>query len=101
MKTIIDNRIYDTETATLIASNSNGYPVNDFRYSEECLYQKKNGEYFLYGHGGALSRYAKQRGNDLIGGYRILKVTLEQAKRWASRHMSVDTYIKQFGTLTE
>ena len=42
MKAIIENRVYDTETATLIASDDNGYPSCDFRHMEECLYQMEN-----------------------------------------------------------
>lgn len=100
MKAIIENRVYDTETATLIASDDNGYPSCDFRHMEECLYQKKNGEYFIYGHGGAMSPYAVHHGNSITGSCGISRATVEQAKSWARYHMSVDAYIKHFGALT-
>ena len=55
MRKNIDRKMYDTETAELLASSSNGYGHGDFRYMEEQLYRKKTGEFFLYGEGGALS----------------------------------------------
>ena len=55
MKKIINHKMYNTETAERLASSSNGYGYDDFRYMEEQLYRKKTGEFFLYGEGGALS----------------------------------------------
>ena len=57
MKKIINKRLYDTETATLIACYDDGLPWTDFYCCYEELYQKKNGEYFIYGTGGGLSPY--------------------------------------------
>ena len=57
MKTIINGRMYDTETAEKIAGWDNGIYGRDFRSCEETLYKKKTGEYFIYGSGGADSKY--------------------------------------------
>ncbi len=52
MKKVIDGKVYDTETATLKAEWENMYDARNFNYVEEQLYQKKTGEFFLYGYGG-------------------------------------------------
>ncbi len=48
MKKIINGKRYDTETAKLIGSDGYSNP-SDFNYWSEDLYQKKTGEFFLYG----------------------------------------------------
>ena len=58
-KKIINNRMYNTETAKQLGYWSNGYTPSDFYFAEETLYQKKTGEYFLVGHGGPMSSYAE------------------------------------------
>ena len=45
-KKIINNRMYNTETAKQLGYWSNGYTPSDFYFAEETLYQKKTGEYF-------------------------------------------------------
>lgn len=50
MKQIINGKMYNTETATEIATRSNG--CTGWEYLEETLYRKKNGEFFLCGSGG-------------------------------------------------
>ena len=47
MKATIKGRIYDTNKATLIAKDNNGFCPMDERYMEERLYQKADGEYFV------------------------------------------------------
>lgn len=53
MKRIINNKKYDTETATMLGDYWNGYDPNKYpwAYEKEELYIKKNGEYFLVGRG--------------------------------------------------
>ena len=58
MKKIIDNKVYDTNTATLIGSKDNGISPASFAYCRESLYRKRTGEYFKHGEGGANSKYA-------------------------------------------
>ena len=40
---------YDTETARAVADYANNGNWRDFTHFEETLYQKKTGEFFLYG----------------------------------------------------
>ena len=45
MKKIINNKLYNTQTATMLASYDNHCLPNDFHYVEETLYRKKTGEF--------------------------------------------------------
>ena len=65
-KKIINNRMYNTETAKQLGYWSNGYTPSDFYFAEETLYQKKTGEYFLVGHGGPMSSYAESCAGQLL-----------------------------------
>jgi len=101
MKKIINGKRYDTETATLIgeASYSNR---SDFRYWHEELYQKKTGEYFLYGEGGPASKYSKTIGlNEWTGSEAIVPLTLKEAQEWGEKYLDADEYEKVFGRAEE
>lgn len=45
-KKIINGKLYNTETATLVGRWWNKYSIHDFKYCEESLYRKKTGEFF-------------------------------------------------------
>ena len=45
MKTIINGKMYNTDTAKLIETTSHLYP-SDFGWFRESLYQKKTGEFY-------------------------------------------------------
>ena len=68
MKKIINGRLYDTDTAILIGYWDNGYGAGDFHKCYEELYRKKNGEFFLYGSGGAMTVYADPCAGGWSGG---------------------------------
>ena len=100
MKRIISNKKYDTETATNIAKCSNGR--SGFERFEETLYRKKTGEYFLYGEGGPMSKYAESCGqNSWRGGSKIIPLNYENARKWAEDNLSADQYEEEFGEVTE
>lgn len=102
MKKIINGRKYDTETAKYLGGWCNGLSCSDFSYCSEDLYRKKNGEFFLYGDGGAQSRYSKMYEDGSIGGgYGIIPLTLERAKRWAESKLTCDKYEEIFGEVDE
>ena len=102
MKKIINQKRYDTETATKKGYWSNGYGPRDFQYCEETLYQKKTGEFFLYGDGGPMSKYATQCGNNSwSGGCDIIPVSYDAAREWAEKHLDADEYEDIFGEVTE
>jgi len=103
MKKIINGRRYDTEAAQELARDSaSGMGPRDFHWWEERLFVKKTGEYFLYGQGGPMSRYAEAYGqNGWSGGERIMPMSLEEAQAWAEEHVSGDEYEEIFGQVEE
>ena len=99
MRRTINGRSYDTETARLVASDSYASPREFIHWSEE-LYQKRGGEWFLYGEGGPLSKYAVSSGqNEMRGSERITPLTDAEAKRWVEQHAN-DDYAEIFGEPT-
>ena len=97
MKRIINNKVYDTDTAKFCGDWDNGYYTNDFNYCGEALYQKKTGEFFMHGFGGAMSKYASHSGNNSGWGEQIKPLTYEEAREWAEKHLNGDDYISIFG----
>ena len=96
MKKIINGRLYNTDTAILLGSWTNGCSSSDFHYCTEDLYQKKSGEYFLHGSGGALSIYGKHCGDGICGGDNIIPMTERAVKVWAEAHLTADRYMELF-----
>lgn len=102
MKKIINGRKYDTSTAKWIAKDWSDFPKTDFSYWEESLFRKKNGEFFLYGWGGAMSKYSKQIGqNEWMGSEKITPVSIEEAKTWGEEHMTTEAYEATFGAVKD
>ena len=96
MKKIINGKRYDTETARLIgeASYSNR---TDFNYWSEELYQKRTGEFFIYGEGGPASKYSRATGqNQRSGGEKIIPLTIQEARAWAEKYLDADEYEQLF-----
>lgn len=101
MKKIINGKRYDTDTAKLIGSDGYSNP-SDFDYWSEDLYQKKTGEFFLYGEGGARTKYAQAiDSNSWCGGERIMPLSFQDAREWVEDHLDADTYEEVFGPVAE
>lgn len=101
MKKIINGRRYDTDTAKAVGEYcfSN---LTDFHHVEETLYRKKTGEFFLYGVGGPMSKYAERTSlNSWSGGAKIVPLTYEEAKQWGEDNLDGDEYEKVFGEVDE
>lgn len=96
MKKIIDGKTYNTETAECLGEYSYGIP-GDYHYYSEGLYRSQKGTYFIYGEGGALSKYARLIGNHQTGGDGLNVISEEEALKWAEHHLSADDYICIFG----
>ena len=95
MKKIINNKVYDTDKATLLGTDGGG---DGFSRWHEELYQKRTGEFFLYGEGGPMTRYAVSRGQNSWGsGERIIPMSMESARKWAEDHLDADAYEEIFG----
>lgn len=102
MKKIIKNKVYNTDTAKKIAEYDNGLGYNDLRYYSETLYQKKTGEYFLYGEGNASSKYAFSIGNNnWTSGWEIIPIYFESARNWAEENLTAEQYESIFGEIPE
>lgn len=101
MRKVIKGKLYDTETAQLVAEWSDGYP-RDFDYLSETLYRKRTGEYFIHGEGGPMSRYAEPCGqNQWQSGEQIVPTSYEQARTWTEIHADADVYEREFGVPDE
>ena len=100
MKKIIEGKMYNTETAKEVFKWDNGN-YGKFEYCEEALYKKKTGEFFLYGYGGPMSKYAISRGNETSSGEEINPLTEKEAKKWLEKKGDTKTYIETFGEVEE
>lgn len=102
MKKIINGKVYDTDKAKELGAYSNGGGWRDFNHFEETLYQKRTGEFFLFGEGGPMTRYAEAEGqNSWSGGRRIMPMSYDEAKQWAEENLDADEYEEIFGAIDE
>lgn len=102
MKSIINGKKYDTETAKEIGCDGNNLSRRDFKWWAEVLYQKRTGEFFLYGEGGPASRYAvSEDGHGWESGKKIIPLSEDKARKWAEEHLDVDEYEEIFGEVQE
>lgn len=101
MKKIMNGKMYNTDSATLLASASS-IRCDQADSFDESLYRKKTGEFFIYGYGGPWTCWAKSNG---MGGYSsgegILPVSEDEAREWAEKHLTADEYEKIFGVIDE
>lgn len=101
MRKIVNGRLYDTDTAEKISSYEYGNPGDFTRVFEE-LYRKKNGEFFIYGGGGWLSKYAKSVGdNSYSGSETIIPLSDDEARAWLEEYGTADEYEDAFGCCEE
>ena len=99
MKKIIKGKLYDTETAKRLGLDGSG---DGFKAWHEELYQKRTGEFFLYGQGGPMTKYAQTVGdNSWSGGEKIMPLSLAAAREWAEAHLDADEYGEIFGMPSE
>ena len=101
MKKIINGKVYDTDKAKELGSDSYSNP-RDFSHWSETLYVKRTGEFFLHGEGGPASRYAERvEQNMWSGGEQLIPLTYDKAREWAEEHLSGDEYEEIFGEVSE
>ena len=101
MKKIINKKMYDTETAKLLASGRYSGSRDAYYFLEE-LYLKRTGEFFLYGEGAPYSKYGEEVGqNCWTWGCDITPLTEDDAMDWAEEYLDADEYIKIFGEPAE
>lgn len=101
MKKIIKNKVYDTATAKKLGEWYKNWDDNLYRVTEE-LYQKRTGEFFLYGYGGPGSKYGVSSGNgNWSGGEQIIPLTYQAAQEWAEEYLDGEEYEAIFGEVVE
>lgn len=97
MKKIINGKMYDTDKARYLGGDSYSNS-GDFHHWTEELYVKRTGEYFLYGTGGPMTKYAESTGqNTWSGGEKIIPLTPHNAMKWAEEHLRAEDYEEIFG----
>lgn len=101
MKKIINGKRYDTSKAKEIGYWSNNLSNRDFNHCDEWLYKKRTGEYFLYGEGGPMTRYAERVGDMWGGGSEITPLSYEDARQWAEEHLDADEYEAEFEVIED
>ena len=84
MKKIINNKLYDTDTAKAVSSRIDLGSVEGVFYGK-TLYRKRTGEYFVYREG-----Y-----RDMTDG--IEPLSYDEARCWAEEHLGVEEYEAEFG----
>lgn len=98
MRKVINGKLYDTDTANEIASDSYLY-ASAFSHWVETLYQTRNGSWFLVGEGGPSSRYSVSVGhNQWGGGSQIIPLSKAKALAWLEEHAGVDVVLEHFGS---
>ena len=92
MKRVIHGKAYDTKTATPLCDGAANLEFRDFRDLYEYLYRSPQGQYFIGGCGGPLTKYSQWRGKHPFGwGEGIELVSVSEAK----------SYVENFGTAEE
>ena len=77
MKKVIDGKLYNTDTADLIAEDDNGRPDNDVHHFRQELYKTKKGAWFVFREGGAMSAMQKRAGSNNFTGSEDIEALAE------------------------
>jgi len=102
MKKIINGKIYNTETATMVGRYDNELGWNDIFHVDEELFRKRTGEYFIHGIGGPATKYSVSTGNNSwAGGEKIIPIDYSSAVEWAEEHIPTEEFEKEFGSPIE
>lgn len=100
MKKIINHKLYDTDTAALIAADRHNM-TDRAKYHEEVLYHTRKGAWFMLRRGGALSIFGGRDGNDRVPTCCIEPITEKAARDFCLAHGEANDYQKYFGELEE
>ena len=76
MQRIICNRVYDTQTATLVKKVTFGW-FGDPNGYEETLYKTEDGYFFFYTNGGSTSKYTQEK---------LKRLSAQKANEWLSQN---------------
>lgn len=102
MNKVIRGKRYNTETAKLVGTWEANEPENSDFWEKEELYQKRSGEFFLIGQGGAQTQYARfSMDGESKPGIELRPIEPEEASDWAEEHLTADEYEALFGPVAE
>jgi hypothetical protein len=100
MKKIINGIRYNTEKSTEVGSYDHGsYPGSgDFSHWSATLYKTpRSGRFFLYGQGGAMTRFADHSPyGGACGGEKLIPMTDDEAMAWAEKYLDTDAIEDHF-----
>ena len=65
---VIDGKRYNTETAEIVFTHTNGCYADDFRFRRKQLFRAPKGAWFIHHYGGAMTDMAVSVGNNGRGG---------------------------------
>ena len=84
---VIDGKRYNTETSEMVYRWMNGCFYGDFRFRLKNLYRTRNGAWFIYHEGGAMTDMAISVGSNGRGGSsKIEPVSKEDAFGFLQAH---------------
>lgn len=96
MKRVINGKLYNTKTATLIADYEH-LDRNDFGWYYEALYRTKKRAWFIAGEGNANSKYAESVAQNTRGpGEALYPIDDKAAQQWCEEHQVDPDIIKEF-----
>ncbi len=102
MNKVIRGKRYNTESAKLVGAWEANEPENSDFWEKEELYQKRSGEFFLVGQGGAQTQYARfSMAGESKPGIELRPIEPEEASDWAEEHLTADEYEALFGPVAE
>ena len=102
MRKVVGGKLYNTETAEEICEWGNYYNYTDFKYCKETLYKTKKDNWFLYGKGGAMSKYSQPYGNSGRGpGSDIVPLDREGVIEWLEERDEVGLLEEHFPDYVE
>jgi hypothetical protein len=102
MKKIINNKVYDTDTAMLVArADHDNIKDATGNTCKQALYRKKTGELFVHLESGTSLTLHSVLQSDYRQGRGIYPLTYEQAKKWAEDELSADIWEHIFGESDE
>lgn len=93
---IIDGLRYSTATATEICTMQSDDDRSNFRYEETGLYQTPRGRFFLAGHGGPMTRWARPVQGGRAGGEGLMPISNLEARAFAEEHADEETVARLF-----
>ena len=97
-KQVVAGRMYNTETAIKIGEvGSSIRDSGDFGYWTGTLYKTRRGAFFVAGHGGARSMFARSEGNGWwSGGSGIRLLDSHEALAMAEANLDAPTIAEHF-----